>query len=469
MKKFIISFVFICISLSLGFSQKKLPDWVTTPVFKKGGDVYYVGMGIDKDLVEARKKANEDVTSRIIETILVDVISSTGSETVITSQDGKIDVSETVKRDILTQGKARIFIPVPEEEFSYQDKNGSYIVYILVKFPESKILEERKRIEQMYRDMIRSVDKFLEEGDKFAREGKLVNSILSYTLAAKNALSVEERRMFYPEIIKKIEDILSRLSIEVIDGNGKQVGVGDSGEIRFGVFYNLEGKKIPVRDVNVIFRVSSGGAEINNSGTTDENGIVVCNISRVLRFDNRKLSVRAFLNIDFSPLVLLGAEARKDASRLISKARLIQSEANWFMSQSKSKLATVVVLEEKGNKYSYNQSISSSLSSYVMKKGYKVLSVSSISISSSEFEQIKKYLPKDALLVLVKISEPSEKKIEWGNSYETRFETTINIEVYDSNGNLINSDNYRLSNSSLNSLRANIVKNIGEKIEEIEF
>lgn len=450
--------------------QKKMPDWVTTPTFKKGKDIYFVGMGKGKDIVSARNEAIEDIKTKVIESILVDVVSETKGETLITSQQGgEVDVTQNIRKDITTAGKARIYVPTPEDEASFQDTSGNYVVYLLVKFPESKILEERQRIEQMYKDMIRSVDKFIEEGDKFVKEGKLVNAIASYTLAAKNSVGVEERKMFYPEIIKKMDDILSRLSIEVVEGNGKKVGVGESGSIKFRVYYNFEGSKIPIKDANVIFRVTSGGAEINNSGTSDEEGIVVCDVSRVSRFDNKKLSIKAFLNLDFSALASINSDTRKDSAKLIGKSRLVQAEANWFMSSSKAKNAVIIALSDKGGNYVYDSKLASSLSSYVMKKGYKIAKPTLTSISSDDFEEIKKLLPKDSILVLVKVSEPEQKVVDFGSEKINRVETEISVEVYDEEGNLINSDSKKFSSSSISAMNSNLPKNIGEKIEELEF
>lgn len=463
------STVLLLVLSSQVFSQQNMPEWVTKPTFKKGKDIYYVGMGSDKDIVSARNKAVDDVKTKVIESILVDVVSETRGETLITSQGGEVDVTENIRKDIQVKGKARIFVPSPEDEASFKNSAGDYVVYILVKFPEAKILEERQRIEQMYKDMIRSVDKFIEEGDRFVREGKLVNAIGSFTLAAKNSLSVEERKMFYPEIIKKIDDILSRLSIEVVEGNNRKVGVGDGGVIRFRVTYNLEGQKIPIRDANLIFRVSSGGAEIESSGTTDENGTSVCKVSRVARFDNRKLSIRAFLNVDFSSLSAVSQEAKRDAAKLIGKSRLIQAEATWYMSEAKSRNAVVVSLKAKGDGYSYDGGLASSLSSYVMKKGYKISKPSSSSITTDDIDRIRRLVPKDCIVVLVKVSEPRQKVIDFGGEKISRVESEVSVEVYDEEGNLINSQSKALSSSSVSAMNSNLPNNIGEMIEEVEF
>lgn len=466
-------FVFVFLfSLSLTFqlfSQQNMPEWITKPTFKKGKDIYYVGMGSDKDIVSARNKAIDDVKTKVIESILVDVVSETRGETLITSQGREVDVTENIRRDIQVKGKARIYVPSPDDEVSFKNSSGDYIVYILVKFPEAKILEERQRIEQMYKDIIRSVDKFIEEGDRFVREGKLVNAIGSFTLAAKNSLAVEERKMFYPEIIKKIDDILSRLSIEVVGGNNKKVGVGDSGVIKFRVTYNIEGQKIPIRDANLIFRVSSGGAELDISGTTDENGIAICRVSRVTRFDNRKLSVKSFLNIDFSSLSAVGQEARKDAAKLIGKSRLVQAEATWYMSEAKAKNAVIIALKAKGDGYFYDGSLASSLSSYVMKKGYKISKPTSTSINSDDIDRIRKFIPKDCIVVLVKLSEMRQKFIDFGGEKISRVESEVSVEVYDEEGNLVNSLSKNLSSSSISAMNANLPNNIGEMIEDLEF
>ncbi|MCX8028905.1 MAG: hypothetical protein N2712_02805 [Brevinematales bacterium] len=468
--------IFLCIFSLLFFSssylkaQKKMPDWISIPTFKKGKDFYFVGMGISKDIVSARNLAIEDIKSKVVQSILVDVTAETKGETVISSQSGEIDVTQNIRNEVTVKGKARIFVPAPDEEVSYQDKDGSYVVYLLVKFPESKILEERQRIEQMYKDMIRSVDKFIEEGDMFVREGKLLNAIASYTLAAKNSVNVEERKMFYPEIIKKIDDIISRLSIEVVEGSNKKVGVGDKGEIKFRVFYNSEGKKVPIRDANVIFRVSSGGAEVSTSATSDENGFVTCNVFRVLRFDNKKLSIKAFLNLDFTSLASISRETKQDAAKLITKGRLVQSEANWYMSETKAKNAVIISLKDKDNSgYLYDSTLSSSLSSYVMKKGYKVSKPTSTSINSDDVQKIRKFVAKDAVIVLVKVSEPKQKVIDFGNEKINRVEYEISVEVYDEEGNLINSLSKNLSSSSLSAMNSNLPTNIGEVIEEMEF
>ncbi len=450
--------------------SQKVPDWVTTPIFKKGKDVYFVGMGKDKNIVSARNNAIEDIKTKFIESILVDVVAQTKSETFITSQGSEIDVAQNIKREIQIQGKARIYVPAPEEEASFQDKDGNYIVYLLVKYPETKILEERQRIEQMYKDMIRSVDKFIEEGDKFTMEGKLVNAIASYTLAAKNSLAVEERKMLYPEIIKKMDDIISRLSIEVLEGDGKKVKVGDSGEIKFVIFYNLEGKKVPVRDANLIFRVSSGAAEINSSSTSDENGIVTCKVSRVIKFENRKLSIYAYPALDFSALSLINMESKRDASRLFAKSKTVRAEVNWFMDVSKSKNAVVIAVSPNSSgRYLYDQDLSSSLSSYVMKKGYKVVKPTSTSISSDDPAHVRKFLPKDSILVFVKVSSPEQREIEWGGEKETRVEVETSIEIYDEDGYLLNSGKYKFSSSNIKAMKSNLPKNIGGKIEELNF
>ncbi|MFN4245259.1 MAG: hypothetical protein ACK4F9_03815 [Brevinematia bacterium] len=465
---FIVVFFIVFFSFLHSYGQK-MPEWVTTPTFKKGKDVYFVGMGKDKDIILARNKAIDDIKTKFVESILVDVVAQTKSETLITSQGSEIDVAQNIRKEIQVQGRARIYVPTPEDEVSFQDKDGTYTVYMLVKYPESKILEERQRIEQIYKDMIRSVDKFVEEGDKFVKEGKLVNAIASYTLAAKNSLAVEERKMFYPEIIKKMDDIISRLSIEVIEGNNKKVKVGDSGEIKFRVYYNYEGQKIPVKDANLIFRVSSGAAEITTSGTSDDQGVVVCNVSRVLKFENRKLSISAFPSLDFSALSLISPETKRDASKLFVRSKNIRAEANWTMDVSKSRNAVIIVVSSKGSKYLYDQALSSSLSSYVTKKGYNISKPISTSIASDDFSQIKRYLPKDSILVLVKVSEPEQKEIEWGGEKETRVEIETSIEIYDADGYLINSGNYKFSSSSLSTMRSNLPKNIGGKIEELDF
>lgn len=458
------------ISLANSNAQNKPPEWISTPTFKKGKDVYFVGMGINKDMVKAREEAMDDVKTKIVEMIFAEVAVEARKEFLYVSGDKSSEVVERVEEDMVVKSKARIYVPVPEDQFSYQDKNGNYVVYVLVRFPEPKILEERQRIEQMYRDMLRSVDKFIEEGDAFVREGKLINAIASYVLAAKNSLEVEEKKMLYPEIVKKIDDILSRITIEVVDGDNRKVGVGEGGEIKFGVYYNIEGVKVPVRDVNLMFRVSSGGAEINSSATSDSNGIAVCLVSRVVRFDNRRMSVRAFLNLDFSPLSAISQEAKRDASRLVTKSRLIRGEASWFMSTSKAKNATIVVLSSKqGGGYTYNAKMSSSLASYVMKKGYRVSKPRSTSILSDEFEKIKRHIPDDSVLILVKVSEPQERTIDFGSEKVNRVETEVSIEVYDQGGNIINSDSKRLISSSVTSMEANLLKNIGERLEEMEF
>lgn len=471
MKKFFQIFcfsVFIISLSSLTFAQN-LPDWVSKPVFKKGNDIYYVGMGIDKDKVVARNKAIEDIKSRVVESILVEITSDVKREMLITSDQENTEVVNKLTSEVSTKGKARIFVPTPESEYSFQDKSGNYVVYLLVKYPEDKIKEERARIEQIYKDMIRSVDKFLEEGENYAKEGKLINAVISYTIAARNAINVEERKMNYPEIIKRMEDILSRISIEVLEGNNKTVSIVSSGEIKFGVFYNSEGKKIPVRDVNLIFRVVEGGAEINTFGTTDENGIAICNVNRVVRFENKKLSIKAFLNIDFSSLATINQDTRRDASKLIGKSRLIQAEATWYMNVAKANKATIIAFVEKNGNYSYDSTLSSSLLNYILKKGYKASNVQlSKKISSPSYERISSSV-KGLTVVLVKVSEPNEKEIDFGNEKVKRVTSLITIEVYDEDGNLINSENFEAKASSRENLLSNLPRNIGQKIEEMTF
>ncbi len=471
MKKFLKTLYFsvLVASLSSLMFAQSLPDWVSKPVFKKGNDIYYVGMGVDKDKVVARNKAIEDIKSKVVESILVEITSDVKREMLITSEEGNVEVVNKLTSEVGTKGKARIFVPAPENEYSFQDKSGNYVVYLLVKYPENKIKEERERIEQIYKDIIRSVDKFLEEGDNYASEGKLINAVISYTIAAKNAINVEERKMKYPEIIKRIEDILSRTSIDVVEGNNKTVNVGDSGEIKFGVFYNSEGKKIPVKDVNLIFRVVEGGAEINNSGTTDENGIAICNVNRAIRFENKKISIKAFLNIDFSSLATINQSTRRDASKLISKSRLIQAEATWYLNTTKANKATIIAFIEKNGNYSYNSTLSSSLLKYILKKGYKASKVQiPKKISDPSYEDISNYA-KGLTVVLVKISEPNEKEIDFGNEKIKRVTSSITIEVYDNNGNLLNSENFEVKASSKEKLVSNLDRNIGQKIEEMTF
>ncbi|MEN2997807.1 MAG: hypothetical protein ABDH28_02040 [Brevinematia bacterium] len=455
--------------LAYGQTQKKLPEWISTPVFKKGGYIYFVGMGMNKDIVKAREEAMDNIKISLLETILAEITSEAKKEFLYISDDKSSEVMEKIEQDIVVKSKARIYIPVPEEEVSTQGKDGNYTVYLLVKYPESKILEERQRLEQIYKDTIMSVDKFIEEGDRFVSEGKLVNAIVSYAFAARNSLNVEERKMLYPEIIKKIEDILSRISIEIVEGNGKKVGVGESGSIKFRVFYNFEGNKVPVRDANISFKVVSGGAEINPSATSDKDGFVSCDVSRVVKFEDKKLCIRAFLNLDFSPLSTISQESKRDASKLSIKARLVKSEATWFMSASKAKNAVIIVLNEKHNSYTHNSKLSSALASYVMRKGYKISKVSFTSVSSDSYDEVKKFLPKDSVLVLVKVSEPQEKEIDFHSEKIRRVEVNVDVEIYDEEGNIINSFSHKLSSSSLSMMNSNLPKNIGEKLEEIEF
>jgi|GEM_PF-2443880 len=469
LKTLISSLAVVFVFFGIIYAQS-VPDWVSTPTFKKGSNVYYVGMGIDKDKVVARNKAIEDIKSKVVESILVEITSEAKKEMLITSDESNVEVVNKLSSEVSTKGKARIFVPTPESEYSFQDKSGNYIVYLLTKYPESKINEERARIEQIYKDMIRSVDKFIEEGDNYAKEGKLINAVISYTIAAKNSLDVEERKMNYPEIIKKIDDILSRVSVEVVGGNNKNVTVGDAGEVKFGVFYNTEGNKIPVKDVNLIFRVVEGGADISTSGTTGEDGMAICSVNKVLRFENKKLTIRAFPNIDFSGLASINQDTRRDASKLIGKTRLIFAEASWYMSMAKSQKAAIIALVEKDGKYYYDKKLSSSLSSYVIKKGYKTSSVQmSKEVSGDTYDDFSKFV-KNSNLVLVKVSEPIEKNVDFGGDEKVvRVISSVTVEIYDESGNLLNSESFNITSSSKDNFESNLSKNIGKKIEEINF
>lgn len=468
MKRIFVFLTEVIVFCNLTFAQSKVPDWITTPVFKKGSDIYFVGFGKDKDKVVARNMAIEDIKSKVIENILVEVSAQTKRDmSIVVDSAGGEEVINKLSSEISVKGKARIFVPAPEDEASYQDKDGSYVVYLLVKYPKQKIDEERNRIEQMYKDMVRSVDKFIEEGDNYVREGKLVNAIASYTIAAKNAIGVEERQMIYPEIIKKMDDLVSRISIEVVEGNNKNVVIGQSGIVKFRVYYNYEGNKVPVRDANLMFRVVSGGAEINNSSTSDTNGIAVCEIAKVLRFDNKKVTVRAFLNLDFSGLMSINSDTKRDASKLIGKARLVYAECNWYMNTSKSQSAVVIAVSDKGNGFSYDSSLSSSLGNVVMKKGYKILKYSGAGAS----DDVDKYLKfsKGSVLIFVKVNKPETKVIEFGGDKETRIEVSGIIEVYDGDGNLVNSEEFKFSNTSENAMKSNLPSNIAKRLEEITF
>jgi len=289
-------------------------------------------------------------------------------------------------------------------------------------------------------------------------------------LLQKNSLDVEERKMNYPEIIKKIDDILSRVSVEVVGGNNKNVAVGDAGEVKFGVFYNTEGNKIPVKDVNLIFRVVEGGANISTSGTTGEDGIAICSVNKVLKFENKKLTIRAFPNIDFSGLASINQDTRRDASKLIGKTRLIFAEASWYMSMAKSQKAAIIALLEKDGKYYYDKKLSSSLSSYVIKKGYKTSSVQmSKEVSGDTYDDFSKFV-KNSNLVLVKVSEPIEKNVDFGGDEKVvRVISSVTVEIYDESGNLLNSESFNITSSSKDNFESNLSKNIGKKIEEINF
>ncbi|MGC8766158.1 MAG: hypothetical protein ACP5QP_00445 [Brevinematia bacterium] len=467
MKKFIVLLGVILVCSGVALPQNKIPDWVSTPVFKKGNDIYFVGFGKDKDKIVARNLAIEDIKSRVIESILVEVASETKRDmSIIVDSAGGEEVINKLSSEISVKGKARIFVPTPEDEASYQDKDGNYVVYLLVKYPQKKIDEERARIEQMYKDMVKSVDKFIEEGDNYVKEGKLVNAIASYTIAAKNSIGVEERQMFYPEIIKKMDDLISRISIEVVEGNNKNVVVGQNGVIKFGVYYNYEGNKVPVKDANLIFRVVSGGAEINNSATSGTDGVAVCEVSKVSRFDNKKLTVRAFLNLDFSGLMNINKDTKRDASRLIGKARLVYAEASWYMNVSKSKSAVVVVVSYKGNDFAYDPSLSSSLGNVVIKKGYKVSRYE----GGNAGDDIEKYLKftKGNLLVFVKINKPESKVVEFGDVKQSRIEVNGTIEIYD-DGNLINSEDFKFSNTTESAMKSNLPSNLAKKLEDMTF
>ncbi len=447
---------------------QNMPEWVTKPTFKKGTDYYFVGMGRDVEIAKAREKAMDDVKTKIIESIFVEIVSEAQKTTEISQSKEGIQVVEGFKSDITTKGKARVFVPVPEEEASFQ-KDGIYTVYVLIKYPAKKLEEERKRIEDMFKEMVKSVDKFLEQGDSFAKEGKIVNAVVAYSLAAKNALAVEERQMKYPEIIKTIENLLSRLSIQVLEGEKKQVVVGGNGTIKFQVFYNLEGQKIPVKDANVKFRVVNGKADISLKGTTDEYGVVVCEVNSISRFENKKLTIRATLDLDFSDLAAINQDTRRDASRLIGKANMVFSEVNWYMSATKSSKAVILAFRE-DERFIFDSKLSSSLATALSKKGYIPSKVSGIgNLSSVSFDSVKRSVPKDNLIVLVTYSFQGEQEVEFQGEKIKRSKIGGSIEVYDPDGNLINSTDFSFVSSSKEKALQNLSDNISKKLVELEF
>jgi hypothetical protein len=151
---------------------------------------HYLGISVEyNELAKAREDSIQNAVKQIF--LQIGAEYQLEFEKLAYSNNNQINVSVTDKFSYSTAG---ILADVMVKDSYYKKVKGKYMVYTLVYFPQSKIIQARRLIEEENEKRLSKYELFIEKGNAYESQGKIIDALNNYNMALRQAEYLYKRK-----------------------------------------------------------------------------------------------------------------------------------------------------------------------------------------------------------------------------------------------------------------------------------
>lgn len=210
--------LFFSTCTSPGSARKEAPpDWVLSPPQGDDRYEYFVGYAVDpSSRVKAEDAATQALISEIMRFMGVRITAETTGEAQASLEEFSVALGRTVKEE----GSARVSGFKVVDRYWYEDENG-ITVYILARYERDALLEEKARLEALFKEAEEAISGPERRGERLLMEGRYAEAAVAFLDAARAAASssLENREVRFQRNLDKAVRALQPLEIEVLRDN----------------------------------------------------------------------------------------------------------------------------------------------------------------------------------------------------------------------------------------------------------
>lgn len=272
--------------LRLLFPQQFPPPLSQRPVFiEQIPPEHYLGISVEyNELAKAREDSIQNAVKQIF--LQIGAEYQLEFEKLAYSNNNQINVSVTDKFSYSTAG---ILADVMVKDSYYKKVKGKYMVYTLVYFPQSKIIQARRLIEEENEKRLSKYELFIEKGNAYESQGKIIDALNNYNMALRQAEYLYKEKDLKKALARSnIDNMLSRITLKAVSNYNQR----DRHFISCKVFYNGE----PVSEIPVRFQLTEGNGFITPLTYSYSDGIVQCDVNVSNEYPSNK--IKAWVDIE---------------------------------------------------------------------------------------------------------------------------------------------------------------------------
>ncbi len=257
---------------NITIKQGMEPSWVRKFPADK---LYYTGIGNGSNLVQAQNNAVNSILSQIKVKVESEITDYTTEKNGVVNEEVSTKIKVTLKDSVED---------IELVDMWYSEKRGYWAYYRLnIAYYQQKLKQREKQAVDISFDFLKKAD---EEKDSLL---SLKHSLSGFSNIGKYLLNAEkvnykgEEKILTNELNERIQKKLSVITVNSLaDSYRMKKIVTEALVISF--IFKIDGK--PLSNLPVKFSSKKGEAVINHDGVTDQNGVALCSISKVIGVTN---------------------------------------------------------------------------------------------------------------------------------------------------------------------------------------
>jgi len=270
---------------------------------------------------------------------------------------------------------------------------GTYDVYVLLRFPRAEIEKEQARLSQMLAQKASLAQQGMRQAIEAERRGDIIGALSAYTSVVASATETEDERL-HGEAFGKMSRVVHNLQIRLVSGNGQRVeqSKGAKEPLVVKAVFASEDADIPVNRLPIRYLFSGDDTPVCESRTNDL-GVVACGVAqlppRTKRLLGKEVAVQAFVDSDGMislPNDLTDRDRKKIQEMLqLLKRHIVEFLLTPFVEKKSAKVA-VLIKEENLSKPVAHPLIGDTIASKLVEAGYQV--VADREVDKSSWDQL---------------------------------------------------------------------------------
>jgi len=258
-------------------SAGKKPVWITKPP-QDEKTLYFVGARSGApSLGEGVESAVRDAMNQVMMTIGFTIAVKSEITNRVESNEEISSVVDQFRTTGQAQLKGQRVKEVYYEKYSTvrdAQKVEYYDVYVLLKYSDKEIKDERRRREEQQAENRRLAGTYMKEGAQLLGQGSVMDAYQKYADSLR-VLSSQPGDELYNQSLISLKKIIENITVkEAPPAQGRK-------ELTFKLSYATEGKEFPLKRVNAAVLMVMGKGETDKTVTTGLDGIGAAKIQKM--------------------------------------------------------------------------------------------------------------------------------------------------------------------------------------------